>query len=71
MDDIKEMFPQIKIRQEDQSTIFVANQMSSMIFGVLCSPSSAKYVKCRNAEEFCRKFSDVYEAITERHYIYG
>lgn len=79
--DIKEMFPQVKIRLQDQSSqrflwrSMETNrepdtyQMTSMIFGASCSPASAQYVKNRNAEEFREEYPEAFKAITQRHYM--
>ncbi|XP_076656372.1 uncharacterized protein LOC143361016 [Halictus rubicundus] len=79
--DIKEMFLQIKIREEDRDVQRFLwreterNQkpdvyrMSSMIFGAISSPSSAQYVKNRNADEFATLYPEAVNAIKYKHYV--
>ncbi|XP_053691744.1 uncharacterized protein LOC128740235 [Sabethes cyaneus] len=78
--DIKEMFHQIRIRNEDRQsqrflwrsncnerpTIFV---MDVATFGSACSPCSAQYIKNLNAKEFADKYPDASEAIENGHYV--
>ncbi|XP_062705798.1 uncharacterized protein LOC134287620 [Aedes albopictus] len=78
--DIKEMFHRIKIREEDRQfqrflwrdqtnvepTIFV---MDVAIFGSKCSPSSAQYVKNRNAQDFADEYPRAADAIVRHHYV--
>ncbi|XP_062538818.1 uncharacterized protein LOC134207116 [Armigeres subalbatus] len=78
--DIKEMFHRIKIREEDRQfqrflwrdrpdvepTIFV---MNVAIFGSTCSPSSAQYVKNRNARDFADDYPTAANAIIRHHYV--
>ncbi|XP_058816055.1 uncharacterized protein LOC131679358 [Topomyia yanbarensis] len=78
--DIKEMFHQIRIRDEDKQLqrfifrlhpelepqIFV---MDVATFGATCSPSLAQFVKNRNATEFADSFPRAARAITENHYV--
>jgi hypothetical protein len=79
--DIKEMFHQVRMRKEDQgSQRFLWRAMDRdrppdtceipvMFFGVTCSPTSAQYVKNRNALEFKDQFPEAAKAITEHHYV--
>lgn len=79
--DIREMFPQVRIRPEDQQyqrflwrngdkqtepEVYV---MSVMIFGAACSPCTAHYVKNLNASEFSNEFPRATEAIIKNHYM--
>lgn len=79
--DIQEMFHQIKIRKQDQhSQRFLWNNsknkedidvyvMQVMTFGATCSPSTAQYIKNRNANEFKHTFPRASEAIINNHYV--
>ncbi|XP_037816929.1 uncharacterized protein LOC119607191 [Lucilia sericata] len=79
--DIREMFSQIKIRQEDQhaqrflwrcekeNSEIEEYAMVSMTFGAICSPCCAEYVKNYNAIEFSHKFPEASKAIIENHYV--
>jgi hypothetical protein len=40
-----------------------------LFFGATCSPTSAQYVKDRNALEFKNEFPEAVKAITECHYV--
>lgn len=79
--DIQEMFHQVYIRKEDQSSqrffwrgmnrfrdpdIYV---MIAMIFGAVSSPSIAQFVKNFNAQELEEKLPGVLRAILEQHYV--
>ncbi|XP_036347760.1 uncharacterized protein LOC118757126 [Rhagoletis pomonella] len=78
--DIREMFLQVGMRQEDQNAqrflwrydindpagIYV---MTSMIFGATCSPCIAQHVKNRNAEEVAGDRPEVIRVITDNHYV--
>ncbi|XP_062556741.1 uncharacterized protein LOC134221566 [Armigeres subalbatus] len=77
--DIREMFHQVNIRQEDQQyqcfywtgetgelAVYV---MTVMTFGACCSPSSAQYVKNVNAERFKMKYPAACAAIIKSHYV--
>lgn len=78
--DIFEMFHQIGIQEKDQHVqrflwredpskepdIYV---MMVMTFGSKWSPSSAQYVKNRNANDFKQKYPRAVEAIVENHYV--
>ncbi|XP_062716497.1 uncharacterized protein LOC109432742 [Aedes albopictus] len=79
--DIREMFHQVRINTEDQHCQrFLWNDgvpgkapstyvMEVMTFGACCSPSSAQYVKNRNAERFRNRFPDAVEAICQGTYV--
>jgi hypothetical protein len=77
--DIQAMFHQVKIRKEDHSSqrFFFRGmdrdrlpdvyEIPVMFFGDTSSPTSAQYVKNRNALEFREEFPDAVKAITECH----
>ncbi|XP_052758522.1 uncharacterized protein LOC128202383 [Galleria mellonella] len=79
--DIKEMFPQIKIREADRDCQRYLWQpdgpdgpirefrMSSLIFGAASSPFTAIYVKNKNARDFEKQFPEAAKAIIEDHYM--
>lgn len=78
--DIREMFPQVKIRVEDRdSQRFLWREspdlplhefrMSSMIFGAASSPCTALYVKDKNASFFQSQHPDAVRSIIEDHYM--
>ncbi|XP_036345819.1 uncharacterized protein LOC118755071 [Rhagoletis pomonella] len=79
--DIREMYHRINIRKEDQNAQrFLwreGNQtkppdtyiMTAMIFGAICSPCSAQYVKNINAEMYRSEYPRAVEAIINRHYV--
>ncbi|XP_058817214.1 uncharacterized protein LOC131680519 [Topomyia yanbarensis] len=78
--DIKEMFHQIKIREQDcQSQRFLWREnptdrpeiyvMDVATFGSTCSPASAQYVKNINAEEFAEQYPRASTAIQKKHYV--
>ncbi|XP_043471598.1 uncharacterized protein LOC122504516 [Leptopilina heterotoma] len=79
--DIKEMFLQVKIRNEDQNaqrflwrgwnrkeepSTYV---MTSMIFGAASSPHMAQYIKNKNAKELEGKYPEAVKAIIKNHYV--
>ncbi|XP_055590276.1 uncharacterized protein LOC129742402 [Uranotaenia lowii] len=78
--DLKEMFHQIKIKEDDKSaqrflwrdnpsdkpTIYT---MDVATFGAACSPCSAQYVKNINAYEHEQQFPAAVEAIVYGHYV--
>lgn len=77
--DIREMFHQVEIREEDRScqrffwkdeygevAVF---EMCVMTFGACCSPSSAQFVKNLNAERFIGKYPQAVDVIIKRHYV--
>ncbi|XP_062713284.1 uncharacterized protein LOC134290229 [Aedes albopictus] len=78
--DIKEMYHQLRIREEDKRaqrflfrndpsekpTVYV---MDVATFGSTSSPCSAQYVKNLNAKEFAGQFPAAAVAIVENHYV--
>ncbi|XP_076398077.1 uncharacterized protein LOC143266403 [Megachile rotundata] len=79
--DIKDMFLRLKIRKEDRDAqrflwrghdrkkepeIFV---MSSLIFGAKSSPTSAIYIKNKNAEDYAHSHPDACRSITMNSYM--
>ena len=78
--DIKEMFHQVKINDEHRASQgFLWRgmsrdqpprtfQMEAMMLGAVCSPSSAQYVKKRNAIESGQP-EEVVKAIMDGHYV--
>ncbi|XP_062703041.1 uncharacterized protein LOC134285727 [Aedes albopictus] len=78
--DLKQMFHQFRIRQEDaQSQRFLYREHPSQpvrtfvmdvgTFGATCSPCQAQYIKNRNAAENEEEFPEAAEAIKEKHYV--
>ncbi|XP_055910431.1 uncharacterized protein LOC129944792 [Eupeodes corollae] len=79
--DIREMYHQVLIRNEDQhAQRFLWSQddsqyepdtyvMQVMTFGATCSPSSAQYVKNKNALEFQEAYPRAVRCITTNHYV--
>lgn len=79
--DIKEMFLQIKIQDEDKDSLrFLwreGNQdippkeyrMTSVIFGATSSPSTAIFVKNRNAEDYRYQYPEAAKAVERNHYM--
>ncbi|GBP29306.1 hypothetical protein EVAR_79003_1 [Eumeta japonica] len=78
--DIREMFLQVKIREEDRDSLrFLWREneneepkefrMNSLIFGASSSPCSAIYVKNKNAQEFADKYPDAALAIEKHFYM--
>lgn len=79
--DIAEMFHRIKIRHDDQhSQRFLWRDgdvnkkpddyaMVAMTFGATCSPSTAQFVKNKNALQFMNQFPRAVLSITNRHYV--
>ncbi|XP_039950005.1 uncharacterized protein LOC120767802 [Bactrocera tryoni] len=79
--DIKEMFHQISIREEDRSaqrflwrdgndkTRPDVYEMLVMTFGAACSPCTAHYVKNINALEHRESCPRAYDSITKHHYV--
>ncbi|XP_058810992.1 uncharacterized protein LOC131675876 [Topomyia yanbarensis] len=79
--DIREMYHQVLVREEDQHcqrflwqddkakdgpSVFI---MRVMTFGACCSPSSAQYVKNLNAMKYEQQFPLAVDAIVRRHYV--
>ncbi|XP_058816404.1 uncharacterized protein LOC131679685 [Topomyia yanbarensis] len=79
--DIREMYHQVLIREEDQHcqrflwqddktttepSVFV---MQVMTFGACCSPSSAQYIKNLNAVKYEQQYPIAVDAIVRRHYV--
>lgn len=78
--DIKEMFHQIAIVEEDQHAQWFLWRgdssrppntyvMQRMIFGATCSPAMAQYVKNKNVTDFSEKYPRAVKGIVERHYV--
>ena len=78
--DIKEMFLQIKISDEDQPTqrLFWRKnredpvdtyEMSVMLFGAACSPCSAQYVRNLNAVEYATDYPEAVSGIQKYHFM--
>ncbi|XP_062565178.1 uncharacterized protein LOC134227602 [Armigeres subalbatus] len=79
--DIVEMFHQVLMNENDQQSLkFLWRKceqnrepdvyvMTVMIFGASCSPSSAQFVKNRNAQRFENEFPSAVEAILHEHYV--
>lgn len=80
--DIQEMFPQIRIISQDHSSQrFLwresknkyqqpdTYEIVTMMFGTVCSPSSAQEVRNRNAEEFRTECPNAVNAIQKKHYM--
>ncbi|XP_049548132.1 uncharacterized protein LOC125959354 [Anopheles darlingi] len=77
--DIREMFHQVRIRPEDQSSqcFLWENEhgevetyaMQVMTFGARCSPSTAQYVKNINAQRFAETHPNAVKAIIHAHYV--
>ncbi|XP_062698761.1 uncharacterized protein LOC134284192 [Aedes albopictus] len=69
--DIKEMFHQMRVIERDrpsQSFLF-RYIMDVLTFGAASSPTSAQFVKNRNAQEFANEFPRAADAIIKRHYV--
>ncbi|XP_075990336.1 uncharacterized protein LOC142985987 [Anticarsia gemmatalis] len=80
--DIKEMFMQIKIREEDRDALrFLWRgdnrgnktpeeyRMTSVIFGATSSPCTALYIKNKNAEEHRETYPQAAKEIIRNHYM--
>lgn len=78
--DIREMFHQVRISEDDQKyQLFLwrsdtqqepdVYKMKVMTFGATCSPSSAQYVLMTNAKKFEQEKPKACEAIYNNHYV--
>lgn len=78
--DIKQMFHQVVIRNEDRPFLrflwrnapdseVEVYQMNVMVFGASCSPSCSQFVKNVNAERFSEEMPLAVEAIKNNHYV--
>ena len=78
--DIREMFPQIKMRPSDQdsqrfmwrdevSGQIATYVMTSMVFGMRCSPCSAQFVKNLNAENHKDVYPEACKIIQDNSYV--
>lgn len=78
--DIKEMFPQVRIRHQDrdaQRYLWRSDpqepikefRMTSVIFGACSSPFTAQYVKNRNAKDLAHLYPAAADAVIHEHYM--
>ncbi|XP_054279172.1 uncharacterized protein LOC128997557 [Macrosteles quadrilineatus] len=78
--DIEEMFLRIKIIPEDQDSLrFLWREetdgklqewcMTSMIFGAVCSPTSAIYITRKNSEKHGEEYPDAKLAVNQQFYM--
>ncbi|XP_058828066.1 uncharacterized protein LOC131687975 [Topomyia yanbarensis] len=79
--DLREMFHQVRISEEDQNCLrFLWREnpsdaepstyvMQVMTFGACCSPSCAQYVKNLNAEKHGGQYPKAANAIIKNHYV--
>ncbi|XP_055543105.1 uncharacterized protein LOC129728679 [Wyeomyia smithii] len=79
--DLREMYHQIQMREEDQQCqrFFWGREehsaepyvyvMQVLTFGACCSPSTAQYVKNEHAKRYEQKSPAAFRAITEQHYV--
>lgn len=78
--DISEMYHQIKIRKKDRPALrFVCSdkangkinfyEMSSMIFGAICSPTTSQFVKNTIADNYANLFPEASIAIKQNMYV--
>ncbi|XP_055644239.1 uncharacterized protein LOC129780226 [Toxorhynchites rutilus septentrionalis] len=78
--DVKEMFHQLRIRDEDKiSQLFLwrnnpsekptVYMMDVATFGSTCSPASAQFIKNRNAEQYAELHPEAAKAIVHDHYV--
>ncbi|XP_053691447.1 uncharacterized protein LOC128739964 [Sabethes cyaneus] len=79
--DIREMYHQVRIREEDQHSqrfFWKDDETDSgpstyvvqvMTFGACCSPSTAQYVKNTHARKFEQEYPAAVEAIVKHHYV--
>ncbi|XP_055590345.1 uncharacterized protein LOC129742470 [Uranotaenia lowii] len=78
--DLMEMFHQVRIRAEDRNSQRLLWRkspedpievyfMDVATFGSTCSPSSAQFIKNRNAKEYANEYPEAAEAIIGHHYV--
>lgn len=78
--DIRQMFHQVKIHQDDQESQRclwrddhrqdpTTYRMTVMTFGATCSPSTAQYVKNTHARKYQSTHPRAVEGIIKRHYV--
>lgn len=78
--DIKQMFHQIRIRENDQdvqrclwreeeSHRVRVSKMTVATFGAACSPSIAQFVKNHHAKKYVKEHPRAVDAIINRHYV--
>ncbi|XP_048001871.1 uncharacterized protein LOC125238571 [Leguminivora glycinivorella] len=78
--DIKEMFPQVRVREQDRDalrflwrpdkTIAIKEyRMTSVIFGACCRPFIAQFIKNKNALEHADLYPLAVDAILFNHYM--
>lgn len=78
--DIEQMFHRILMRQKDQdfqrflwrkdvSQEFDVYKMTVLTFGASCSPSTAQFIKNKNADDFSTTYPQAAEAIKKNHYV--
>lgn len=78
--DIKEMFPQTRIRTQDRDSLrylwrsdpglpIKEFRMTSVIFGACCSPFIAQFVKNKNAEYLAHLYPAAADAVIHDHYM--
>ncbi|XP_055597416.1 uncharacterized protein LOC129747298 [Uranotaenia lowii] len=79
--DIREMFFQVKMKKQDQRSQMIlwpntaavedpeVYVVTVMTFGAACSPSSAHYVKNRNADRFEEQHPRAVQCIKYEHYV--
>ncbi|XP_052752379.1 uncharacterized protein LOC128200994 [Galleria mellonella] len=80
MADIKEMFPQVRIREQDRDAFrflwrhdklqpIKEFRMTSVIFGACCSPFIAQFIKKKNAQDYENLYPKATNAILCHHYM--
>ncbi|XP_059053385.1 uncharacterized protein LOC131847753 [Achroia grisella] len=80
MADIKEMFPQVRIREQDRDAFrflwrydksqpIKEYRMTAVIFGACCSPFIAQFIKNKNASLHEHVYPKAAEAILGHHYM--
>jgi len=77
--DIREMFHRVGMKKDDQRSQMIfwddlrgepaVYVVTVMTFGAACSPTSAQFVKNRNASRFRQDFPRAVECIEEEHYV--